>query len=200
MNTERAKKMDVGHMILSVSDSGEGSYVAGLGYVSDQEKVSLARQVSLRLKKALSVGIMALSLFVAIPCYASIDDQIPSLVKTITLAESSGNPRAVGDGGESRGLMQIKEGTWRRHTTEPWSRAFEPALNVEIGTKELRRIIAAYRARGVEPSAAYVIWAYNTGSLVKRSLPRLNKQGQPHPWTWNHPNLVYRAIYREYLK
>lgn len=130
---------------------------------------------------------------------SSISVDVNALAQKIIQAESSGNPKAVGDNGKSRGLMQIQEATWKRHTTEPYSKAFDPELNVKVGKMELQRIIKAYRAKGIEPSEAYVTWAYNTGSLIKKSLPKFDKQGRFHKWTWLHPNAVYRQIYREYL-
>lgn len=145
------------------------------------------------------LALAAIFLMMAGPAHAFSDAQIPSIVQKIILAESSGNPRAVGDHGKSRGLMQIQEGTWRRHTTESWSRAFEPALNIEVGTAEIKQIIRTYRARGIEPNAAHIIWAYNTGTFIKHFIPKTLK-GRPHPWTVAHPNAIYRSIYREVLE
>lgn len=125
---------------------------------------------------------------------------IDALAERIIQAESSGRAHAVGDGGKARGLMQIQEGTWKRHTSRPFSDAFDAELNKSVGISELKRIVRVYRARGVEPSEAYIVWAYNTGSFIKHSLPKYDKSGKFHKWTWNHPNAIYRAIYREYLK
>lgn len=122
-----------------------------------------------------------------------------ALTQKIIQAESSGNPKAIGDSGKSRGLMQIQEATWKRHTTEPFSKAFDPELNVKVGKMELQRIVKAYRAKGIEPSEAHIVWSYNTGSLIKNYIPKFDKQGRFHKWTWLHPNAVYRQIYREYL-
>src|ERR1051326_9228173 len=69
----------------------------------------------------------------------------PALVRAITAVESGGNPRAIGQAGE-RGLMQIKLETWREVTKEqfgarvPFSRAFEPELNQQVGLAYLERI------------------------------------------------------------
>ncbi len=60
------------------------------------------------------------------------------LVEVVIQIESQGNPEMVGGVGE-RGLMQIREGTWRevteRHfgTAIPFDRAFEPDLNRQVG-------------------------------------------------------------------
>lgn len=196
MNTEPAKKIAVGQMILNVHDQGEGSVIPEVGIIADERKAEFAREASRRLKKLLAI--VCAGLFICVSAQASIDAELPALAQKIILAESSGNPRAVGDGGRSRGLMQIQEGTWRRHTTVSWSRAFEPALNYQVGMAELRRIVRVYRARGTEPTAAHLIWTYNTGSFIKHFIPKTLK-GKPHPWTLAHPNLVYRAIYKEAL-
>lgn len=187
---------EIGYMILNLQE-GEDCFIPGSVIVSEERKPIVAREISLELKRMLAAGLICLLLHCG-NAFASIDAELPALAQKIILAESSGNPRAIGDNGKSRGLMQIQEDTWRRHTTTSWSRAFEPALNYKVGMAELERIVKVYRARGIEPSAAYVVWAYNTGSFIKRSLPKTLK-GELHPWTWNHPNLTYRAIYREAL-
>jgi len=109
---------------------------------------------------------------------------IGQLVPQIIQAESSGNARAVGDHGRARGLMQIQEATWKQYTAEPWSRAFDPDLNVKVGTRILRQIEARYGSRA---TAALVIYSYNTGRFCKGSLP---------PWTKKHPNRIYRKIFQ----
>ena len=59
-------------------------------------------------------------------------------LEAIIQVESAGNPSCVGRAGE-RGLMQIKEGTWSDMTERvygtpvPFSRAFEPELNKDVG-------------------------------------------------------------------
>lgn len=164
--------------------------------LNEKEIRMLADRLHKKVRKSLAAA--CLCLFFASPAFAAIDLNL--LAEKIVAAESSGNPRAIGDGGKSRGLMQIQEPTWKRHTSLSFDKAFDPELNKRVGTAILEGIVKEYRRRGVEPSAAYVVWTYNTGSFVKRSLPKLNKQGKPHPWTINHPNLVYRSIYQDYFR
>lgn len=60
------------------------------------------------------------------------------LIEAVIQIETRGDPRQVGSAGE-RGLMQIREGTWRevtdKHFGKPVSfdRAFEPELNRHVG-------------------------------------------------------------------
>ncbi|WFB34652.1 lytic transglycosylase domain-containing protein [Kiritimatiellota bacterium B12222] len=60
------------------------------------------------------------------------------LIDAIIQIESQGNPQMVGSVGE-RGLMQIRESTWKEVTQKhmggaiPFSRAFEPELNRKVG-------------------------------------------------------------------
>lgn len=164
-----------------------------------QSKRRLHSAIHSRFVLCASVFLTTIILSQSASAQSTLPVDLNALAVKIIKAESSGNPKAIGDGGHSRGLMQIKEGTWKRHTTEPFSRAFEPELNTLVGKAELKRIVRAYRAKGIEPSEAYIVWAYNTGSLIKQSLPKFDKQGRFHKWTWMHPNAVYRQIYREYL-
>lgn len=203
MNTKRAEKKEVGEHLLGLNDMGEGFVIRGTMFIPEDQKLAMAKEISRKLRERIygPLGKLVILTFLLIPtsAHAWTDANLLPLTDKIIQAESSRNPRAVGDGGQSRGLMQIKEATWRRHTTEPWSRAFEPALNIEVGKAELRRIVLVYRSSGTEPSVAYVLFTYNTGHFIKHSLPK-TLNGKLHPWTWNHPNLVYRAIYREALR
>lgn len=150
--------------------------------------------------KALAVSVALIIAFSGLANASGMTEaQIPALVQTIIMAESSGNTNAVGDGGAARGLCQIQKATWQRYTSEPWEKAFTPEVNKNVCAAILRDIIRTYRARGVEPSAAYVIWTYNTGSYIKHYLPKTDKHGRPHPWTVNHPNRIYRQVYRDFF-
>lgn len=109
---------------------------------------------------------------------------IEYIVNTICLAESSNNPLAVGDHGKSRGLMQIKEATWKRYTKESWDKAFNPKSNRAIGTLIVKDIIKQY---GDKATISKVIFSYNSGIIVKKSMPT--------KWTIKHPNKVYRKTH-----
>ncbi len=123
------------------------------------------------------------------PAFALTGPELDQLVPKIIMAESSGNPDAVGPGGE-RGLMQISWNTWKRFSMYDFDFAFDPEKNVQIGRRELENINEMYlRFGGFQPSAARLLYTYNTGRLCfKKHLPR---------WTKHHPNKIYREIFRK---
>lgn len=110
---------------------------------------------------------------------------VPALMETIIAAESSGRAGAVGDGGKARGLCQIQRATWERYTSASWDRAFDPALNRQVGEKIVRDIVKRY---GNRATRAMVIYTYNTGRFVKAG-------GNLPSWTRNHPNRIYRGVF-----
>ena len=93
------------------------------------------------------------------------------LVDAIIQIESNGNPRKVGRHGE-RGLMQIREGTWRDMTVRlfgkplPFDQAFDPALNRRVGTAYLAFLQERLLPRQTEwksDERALLLAAYNAG-------------------------------------
>lgn len=92
-------------------------------------------------------------------------------VEAIVQVESAGDPHCVGKSGE-RGLMQIKDGTWREMTTrlyaEPidFSRAFEPELNREVGQAylaHLERFLRSHRPAWRADMRTLLAASYNAG-------------------------------------
>lgn len=93
------------------------------------------------------------------------------LVESIIQIESAGNPRMVGSRGE-RGLMQIMARTWGEVTSRhfgrriPFSRAFEPELNRQVGAaylNDLQAFLAAHRAQWKADERALLLACYNAG-------------------------------------
>ncbi|UUZ85526.1 lytic transglycosylase domain-containing protein [Paenibacillus sp. P26] len=77
-----------------------------------------------------------------------------SLVKAVIHAESSFNPKAVSSAG-AKGLMQLMDSTGEgMGVTDP----FDPAQNIEGGTRYLSRLLAMYGG-----SEAMALAAYNGG-------------------------------------
>lgn len=111
------------------------------------------------------------------------------IANKIIMAESSGNPLAVGDNGASRGLMQISKGKWQTYTKESWERAFNAEINKQVGTSILRDIIRKY---GTKATLSKVIFTYNSGIYIKHSLPA--------KWSIYHPNKIYRSLYLADIK
>jgi len=125
-----------------------------------------------------------ISLLMLLSCAtAHAEINVQSLVNTIIRAESSGRPHIVGDGGKARGLMQLQKCTWVEHTKEPWSKAFDPKLNREVGTRRVLQIIKKYKTS----DPAYVAYRYNCGDYTKLSFS---------DWKRKQRNDAYRSLYQ----
>lgn len=105
------------------------------------------------------------------------------LIKAIVHTESSFNNRAVGKNGE-RGLMQIMKDTWEDQTLRlygkklPFSLAFNPKLNLEVGTSYLIWIhnfskdkYPGWENLDKNEKRRILVASYNGGA------PRLHKKG-----------------------
>jgi len=100
------------------------------------------------------------------------------LVESIVQIESAGVPNRVGSKGE-RGLMQIKRETWNETTRETFGRtisfrrAFEPALNRQIGSaylEYLREYIRDHQTAWKSDERSLLLASYNAGpAAVERA-------------------------------
>jgi soluble lytic murein transglycosylase-like protein len=95
-------------------------------------------------------------------------------------AESSGNPKALGDSGKSRGLMQIHENTAKgslKMTDKDLPRLFEPDYNVDKGTEYLlmiKKYLGTLLPADPKESWAMVVMSYNSGmGYMQKALQRL---------------------------
>lgn len=69
----------------------------------------------------------------------------PNIVKAIIMEESNGNPNAVGDGGESIGLMQIQPKHHKKRMEELGIVSlFDPQENVIVGCNILAELYDKY--------------------------------------------------------
>lgn len=93
------------------------------------------------------------------------------LVEAVVQIESGGNPDRVGSVGE-RGLMQIRESTWKqvtkRHFDRPpaFDRAFEPDLNRQVGRLylgDLQEFLYDHRDRWQSDLRSLLLACYNAG-------------------------------------
>ena len=75
----------------------------------------------------------------------------PDFVTSVVKAESGFNPMAISPKG-ARGLMQLMPGTAAGLGVE---NAFDPAANLEAGTKYLRQLLDQYAGDAVKALAAY---------------------------------------------
>lgn len=115
------------------------------------------------------------------PHYVELD----TLQAKIIQAESSGDPKAIGDHGRARGLMQINAATWRRFSRYPWDDAFDEEKNYQVGRAILEHIAEVYGDRATTANVAYT---YNVGRYCFGPLPS---------WTQHHPNKIYREIFNQ---
>ena len=86
-------------------------------------------------------------------------DLDPALVEAVVRAESSGNPRAVSRA-QAYGLMQLKVATAGDMAGRPVSidELFDPRMNVEMGWRYLKYLLARYR-----DNEKLALMAYNAG-------------------------------------
>lgn len=98
---------------------------------------------------------------------ASREYQVPKrFIYGLIYHESAGNPRAIGDGGRSRGLMQLHDPT-RIKLGLSKQEAHDPEKAILAGARYLRE---QYDAFGKDPIAA--ISAYNAPFLTQKMLER----------------------------
>lgn|GEM_PF-1388638 len=110
------------------------------------------------------------------------------IIDAVIFIESSGNPNAVGSKGE-RGLMQVMPDTWQETTLLAFGReitfdrAFEPELNVRVGTAFLEQIAERIIEREDEWRAPFIeilLASYNAGpGAVERVYYDLTKLPEP---------------------
>lgn len=98
---------------------------------------------------------------------ASRDYQVPKqFIYALIYHESGGNPYAIGDGGRSRGLMQLHDPT-REKLGLSKKDAHDPAKAIPAGARYLRE---QYDLFGKDPVAA--ISAYNAPYLTQKMIAR----------------------------
>ncbi len=127
--------------------------------------------------------------------YAKQNDVDGALVKAIVAAESAFDPEAVSPKG-ALGLMQVIPETAARYgITDDRKRTvtqklFDPAINLQIGTRYLRDLLAMFAG-----SIPLALAAYNSG---ENTVLRYDRQIPPYPETQEYVKLVqqFHAFYR----
>jgi soluble lytic murein transglycosylase-like protein len=107
----------------------------------------------------------------------------PDLVFSVVAAESNFNPKAVSRRG-ARGLMQLLPATATRLGVKD---IFDPAQNIDAGTRFLRDLLARYRG-----DLALTLAAYNAGPGA------VEHYGRVPPY--NETVTYVRAIQKTYAK
>jgi soluble lytic murein transglycosylase-like protein len=80
------------------------------------------------------------------------------LLKAIAIVESDQTPKAIGDDGKSKGLMQIKDTIGSYYANSTGDLLFNPDINIEAGAGFLSHLMEAYQYNWND-----VIQAYNLG-------------------------------------
>ena len=101
----------------------------------------------------------------------------PGLIRSVILAESSGNPRAVSPKG-AMGLMQLMPGTARDMGVK---NPYDPEQNIMGGTNYLRQMLSKFNG-----DVSRAVTAYHSGPET------VMKGKQPGPKTANYVNEVMR--------
>lgn len=112
----------------------------------------------------------------------------PDLLHSVIAAESGGNPAAVSPKG-ARGLMQLMPGTARQLNV---SDAFDPAQNVDAGTRYLRELLARYGDNRLDLALA----AYNAGP---QKVDAYGSKIPPYPETVNYVRRIITDFNRRKL-
>ena len=145
------------------------------------------------MRKIAALTVLVLAWPISQADYCRFDDRIRAeaesagvpgwIAVAVCHAESSGDPRAVGPGG-ARGLFQFECSTWNIEAGGvPFDRAFDPETSIRVGVRHLSR----NRAAGARDPRNFLAW-HNAGVRDWRRLQRR--------WSTDHPNGIYRAIYR----
>lgn len=99
--------------------------------------------------------------------------------------ESSGNPKAVGDGGNSRGLMQMNKNSAVKEMNADFDKLFDPEYNLQMGTAYLARVrslIFPLLPKNQTEAWAITFMAYNSGyGYAKKALQRVHAKGISEP-------------------
>ncbi len=164
-----------------------------LADLSEKVTEEWRKEQQARAKRAFAkVGtIIILALALVSPARA---DLVESLLPLVRMAESSGDPSAVGNG--SWGLYQISQPVLddfnRIHGEEiVVEDLFDPQINERIARWYLRWLNDWLTRHGYPDDVQRLVFTYNSG------LGRLRRNNFEIPiWTRDHPNRIYRAIYR----
>lgn len=115
----------------------------------------------------------------------------PGFVFAICVAESSLNPKARAHKDYARGLMQISRIAWKTVTDRPYSQAFDPDVNLEVGIAYLVYLKGQLEAAG-EFDYAKLAAAYRFGE-TKLAKADYNIYHLPRP-----RNRIYQALFQGY--
>jgi len=97
----------------------------------------------------------------------------PDLMAAIAIRESNGNPKAIGDGGRSRGAFQIQPQHWGPVPVDPTAQALQAERILEelvqSSRGRLRSGLARYNGGDKPPQASYryATWVIKKSRYIK---------------------------------
>lgn len=112
----------------------------------------------------------------------------PGFVFAICVAESSLNPKARAKGDYARGLMQVSRVAWKEVSQRPYSQAFHPQANLEVGTAYLDHLKQFLEERN-QFSYPLLAACYRYGPYAVQDAGfRISRLEQPE-------NLIYQQLF-----
>lgn len=112
----------------------------------------------------------------------------PEFIYAICVAESSLNPKARAKGDYARGLMQVSRVAWKEVSQRPYSQAFHPQANLEVGTAYLDHLKQFLEERN-QFSYPLLAACYRYGPYAVQDAGfRISRLEQPE-------NLIYQQLF-----
>jgi len=110
----------------------------------------------------------------------------PEFIYAICVAESTLNPRA--DSGYAKGLMQLSKVAWKEVSKRPYSQAYNPQANLEVGAAYLNHLKEFLEKHG-KFDYALLAACYRYGPYaVKDAGFRISRLKKPH-------NKIYQQLF-----
>ncbi|WP_309387810.1 transglycosylase SLT domain-containing protein [Cerasicoccus frondis] len=117
---------------------------------------------------------------------AKAGDLDPNFVYAICVAESTLDPRA--NSGYARGLMQLSKVAWKEVSTRPYSQAYNPKTNMEVGVAYLNHLKEFLNENNAF-SYANLAASYRYGPYALKDADfRVSRLDEPH-------NLIYQKLF-----
>lgn len=110
----------------------------------------------------------------------------PEFVYAICVAESTLNPRA--DSGYAKGLMQLSQVAWKEVSDRPYSQAYNPKVNVEVGVAYLNHL-KEFLEQNDSFSYPKLAASYRYGPYALKGKDfRVSRMKKPH-------NIIYQQLF-----
>lgn len=102
----------------------------------------------------------------------TIEDKIPEIIKVLKFVESQNNPKALGDNGKAKGILQIheiyvKEVNNRYGTSFTHQQMFDPSIAEEVTTLYMKFFIKYYNKKFKKMPTEQDLVRIHNGGFVK---------------------------------